>query len=238
MTDIFLSRPTWVSPEFEPGLANFYKLLAMVQLNPRTLGVGADRPTVSPMDEVIALMNECRGAVILGFPQIIVASGRCKADEIASNLVLGTEWNHIEAGLAYARGLPLLAVHHVGVSRGIFDRGAINSFIHQVDLSSPAWALDETVTGALKKWSEKVVRNPARQALVERNDGRRALREEEIIALKVMAENAFCDVDLLASQMKVPTARAKYYIDGLAARGESPEWHQTRLGASGAHRMT
>ncbi|MGB8295357.1 MAG: hypothetical protein WCG85_08005 [Polyangia bacterium] len=24
----------------------------------------------------------------------------------------------------------------------------------------------------------------------------------------------------------------------LAARGESPEWHQTRLGASGAHRMT
>ena len=33
-----------------------------------------------------------------------------------------------------------------------------------------------------------------------------------------------------------------YLLSGLAAalaaRGESPEWHQTRLGASGAHRMT
>jgi hypothetical protein len=31
---------------------------------------------------------------------------------------LPTEWNHIEAALAYSQQLPLLVIHHRGIKRG------------------------------------------------------------------------------------------------------------------------
>jgi hypothetical protein len=61
MTYVFVSRPTWVAPNFEKGLASFLRLLENMKLKPRTLGAGGDYPSKSPLDEVIALMNECPG---------------------------------------------------------------------------------------------------------------------------------------------------------------------------------
>ena len=119
MIDIFLSRPTWVSPDHKSGLEHFLGLLATMELNPRTLGT-TDYPSKCPLDEVIALMDRCQGAIILGYPQITATHGRLKDIDITEPLLLPTEWNHIEAGLAYARDLPLLVVSHIGVVRGIF----------------------------------------------------------------------------------------------------------------------
>ena len=123
--DVFVSRPTWVAAEFEAGLAAFLRVLRSLDLTPRTLGA-TDYPSKAPLDEVIALMGKCAGAVILGYPQLVVETGHLKGVPINQALELPTEWNHIEAGLAYARELPLLVIHHRGVRRGIFDRGATN----------------------------------------------------------------------------------------------------------------
>jgi hypothetical protein len=139
-SNVFLSRPTWVGEDFRPGLDGFIGMLEGMGLHPRTLGT-TDYPNKAPLDEVIALLNKCSGAVILGLPQISVTGGFLKDSAIAKELLLPTEWNHIEAGLAYARGLPLLAIHHLGVRRGIFDRGAMSTFLYERDLASPAWPL-------------------------------------------------------------------------------------------------
>jgi hypothetical protein len=155
MIDVFVSRPTWISPEFKEGLDGFLGLLESLQLNPRTLGA-TDYPTKAPLDEVISLLDECGGAVILGYPQIMVSEGRIKTKEVR-NIPLATEWNHIEAGLAYARSLPLLVIHHLGVGRGIFDRGAINSFIYERDLSAPQWPLAPEIRGSVSKWKDQCV---------------------------------------------------------------------------------
>lgn len=154
--DVFVSRPTWVGPVFEPGLRGALARLADLGFNPRTLGA-TDYATRAPLDEVIELMKQCRGAVILGYPQIEVAAGSVRGKTLLSPIFLSTEWNHIEAGLAHARGLPLLVIHHSGVARGVFDRGAISSFIYQLDLSDPAWALEERLTGVLRKWRDDVL---------------------------------------------------------------------------------
>lgn len=154
--DIFLSRPTWIAKEFKNGLNIFLSKLTDLKLNPRTLGT-TDYPTKSPLDEVIKIMKECRGAVILGYPQIEISSGKVKDDEINSPIFLPTEWNHIEAGLAYASGLPLLVIHHVGVCRGIFDRGALNSFIFSRDFKDPTWSTQEDLSGAIRSWRNDVL---------------------------------------------------------------------------------
>jgi hypothetical protein len=159
--NVFVSRPTWIGKTFEAGLDAFIRVLKSHDLTPRTLGA-TDYPSKSPLDEVIGLMEQCSGAVILGYPQILVRAGTFKDEDIAEVFSLPTEWNHIEAALAYARGLPLLVIHHLAIDRGIFDRGAVSAFLHKTDLTMEGWPLEPAIHGALQKWKNDCLRNPIR----------------------------------------------------------------------------
>jgi hypothetical protein len=154
--EVFVSRPTWIHDSFREGLRVFLTRLSDLGINARTLGA-TDQPTRAPLDEVISLLDKCRGAVILGYPQIQINTGQLKNQWLEAPLSLPTEWNHIEAGLAYARKLPLLVIHHVGIARGIFDRGALNSFLFERDLTDSAWASTEDIGGAIRSWRDNVL---------------------------------------------------------------------------------
>ena len=176
--DVFVSRPTRVEEAFRPGLGVFLTRLTDMGLNPRTVGA-TDYPTKSPLDGVIHLLDTCRGAVILGYPQIRVQTGSIRGQDLEAPILLPTEWNHIEAGLSYARRLPLLVIHHVGVIRGIFDRGALNGFIFAKDLSDPAWSSGDDISGAIRAWRDEVLgfaptpesrRHPVYDALLKSKD--------------------------------------------------------------------
>ncbi len=151
MRTVFLSQPTWIPEENSQGLKLFKRGLEHRGLTPRTIGV-TDQPSRSPLDEVIALMKESVGAIILGIPQISVESGTLKGNKIEKPIVLATEWNHIEAALAHALGLPLLVIHDRLVCRGVFDRGAANTFLHCVDFSIDSWSQSDHIDGAVTKW--------------------------------------------------------------------------------------
>ncbi|KAB0663572.1 hypothetical protein F6V25_16355 [Oryzomonas japonica] len=105
-------------------------------------------------------MRECQGAIILGYPQIIVETGSIKDQRIDKNIKLPTEWNQIEAALAYEMELPLLVIHDIGITRGIFDRGTLNAFIYEVDLSMAGWCLEESVSGSITTWNSRLTSSP------------------------------------------------------------------------------
>lgn len=105
------------------------------------------------MDEVIRLMKKCVGTIVLGFPQIIIEQGLIKNQTVSHPISLGTEWNHIEAALAYCLQIPTLVIHDETVTRGIFDRGTLNSFIYSFDLADPTWGLDPIAIGAINSWN-------------------------------------------------------------------------------------
>lgn len=154
MINIFISRPTWIAEEFKEGLTGFLSFLDTHDITPRTLG-STDYPTESPLDEVITIMDDCKGAIILGYPQIYVLSSVIK-ESGKDDFLLPTEWNHIEAALAYMKKMPLLIIHHKGITRGIFEHGAISKFIYEKDLSKTNWFLSEDIKGALKKWKASI----------------------------------------------------------------------------------
>jgi len=156
-----------VGPEFVQGLEAFTSILKSYEINPRTLGV-SDYPTNTPLDEVISIMDQCVGAIILGYPQIEVKEGVLKGGTIESCVVLATEWNHIEAGLAYAKRLPLLVIHHKGVRRGIFDRGAIGKYLYEVDLSNSTWFSEEQIIGAIVAWKNILTETISTEGQIEK----------------------------------------------------------------------
>jgi ribosomal protein S27AE len=155
MINIFLSRPNFIEDQFQKGLDCFISHLSSHELSPRTVG-STDYPTVSPLDTVINLMKQCKGAIILGYPQIIMETGKIKNNKIEMPICMPTEWNHIEAALAYAMDIPLLLIHHRGITRGVFDRGTMNSFIYEKDLSDPSWPLSQDIIGAFKQWKSNL----------------------------------------------------------------------------------
>lgn len=155
MIHVFLSRPTYIPQRQRQGLDVFCSLLDMMDLCPRTLGT-TDYPNESPLDEILRILDTCSGMIVLGFSQLFVEKGTLKEKQITCPLKLATEWNQIEAALAYSRNMPLLIIHDKDVSRGVFDHGALGNFIHETDFSDLHWSESPSIRGALKTWKEKV----------------------------------------------------------------------------------
>ena len=155
MKKIFLSRPNWIPANCQAGLENFYNLLSSNELDPRTIGQ-SDYPNESPLDEVIKLMEKCHGTIVLGIPQIEIFDGMIKEHKISKNEILGTEWNHIEGAIAHSLKQPMLIIHDKNVTRGIFDRGSSNTYLHGVDMTDQSWAIHRSISGAVSNWKSKL----------------------------------------------------------------------------------
>ncbi len=222
MIDVFVSRPTWVPPSFRQGLEGFLGLLTSLGLNPRTLGA-TDYPSKAPLDEVIRLMQLCSGAIILGYPQIVASGGSIKDEPFSGELLLPTEWNHIEAGLAYAREIPLLVVHHFGVRRGIFDRGAIANFIYELNLEDPSWPLAANIRGAVGTWRKDVLERPRgghvqpEKAAPTSTVQAAILSDDHVRVLHTFATSSRgrLTAEEIAEEQGVSLEKAKYFVDGL-----------------------
>jgi hypothetical protein len=192
-------------------------MLEQLGLRPRSLGT-TDQPIRCPLDDVIRLLDQCLGAVILGYPQIRVTGGDLRGEPIETSLLLPTEWNHIEAGLAYARNLPLLVIHHTGVGRGIFDRGAIDAFLYQVNLSDSLWSSTPGITGALATWKTQVLDGRSAAASTQGTVHRRAPLSEDLLqVLKVLAAAPTdrATTEDVARSLSVPKQRVQYFLDQL-----------------------
>ena len=236
MIDVFLSRPTWLPDEFTNGLTRFLSFLKTHDLKPHTIGA-TDYPNQGPLDEVIALIDRCRGAIILGYPQIVIAEGRIKDLPIQGEVLLPTEWNHIEAGLAYARSLPLLVIHHIGVIRGIFDRGAINNFIYEVDLRASDWPLTPQISGALTKWKTDVLARPIDPptSRSDESSGSPLVLEGEVLEILKFfgdASKRFWKAPELASHFGINVPKMEYYLGILTEAGYLHPHHNYIEGTS------
>lgn len=224
MLDIFISRPTWVPDEFLKGLNNFLSFIEEMELNPRTLG-STDYPTDAPLDEVISIMDECKGMLVLGYPQIFVSKGKIKEVARQEEFILPTEWNHIEASLAYVKKLPLLVIHHNGIRGGIFDKGAIGKFIYSVDLKEEGWFLSQKMKGAFKKWKEMLKKVPKKQDSEKKSTPiikkkYEKLEESDILAIlsshlhttKIISNKKVINYSEVDESLGLPSGSTKKYI--------------------------
>jgi hypothetical protein len=151
----FLSRPLWVKSHVENHLAKLNEKLKEMDFEIRTIGVNSTS-FASPFNEIVEVLKTCHCAIILGFPLMYVREGTLKGEEIKKGFSLPSEWNQIEAAVSLMLGKPTLMMLHNGVaSRGLFDRGAANVFIHVFNSLGPKW-VDDTVP-KLKDLKEKVL---------------------------------------------------------------------------------
>lgn len=115
---VFVGTPSSLSPSQEPVLHEWLDWLAARAVHVRRLEphmYGDD-----PWAQLIALLTEVDGAVLLGFPQQNAdespwPTGR---DETGATRARTSSWLQVEAGMVIALGLPLLVAADAGVDDG------------------------------------------------------------------------------------------------------------------------
>jgi hypothetical protein len=131
-------------------------------LVPHTVG----RNTFSadaPLKAVTELLDRCSGTLVIAlersyFPLGTEKRGGPKAFALA-DVKLPTPWNHIEAAMAYARGLPLMVVVEAGLrSEGLLERG-YDWYVQSVKPEAAALSTNE-FNGVLASWKQKMITTP------------------------------------------------------------------------------
>jgi hypothetical protein len=130
---VFVSCPTELNPAQEEFHGFVLRQLKKFGLEDRALG-RSDYPTEFPLREVLTIARHCAGGVILGFEQVHAATATAKRGTERpprlKNFVAPTPWNHLEAGILFGIGLPLLVFAEKGINGGIFDHGVTDAFVH------------------------------------------------------------------------------------------------------------
>lgn len=155
-TDVFLSRPSIVTDQYTNGLHRMYERLGELKIRPRTIGI-SDTPLRSPFSEVENLIRQCKGMIVLGYPQFELIDGTFRGSKLRPGTFLPSEWHQIEGCLAYSRKIPTLVIAHDGIDRGIFALGSADVFIHQTDLSMADWIDSEEIQKALDEFRRRII---------------------------------------------------------------------------------
>jgi hypothetical protein len=154
---VFVSCPTSLSKEQESKRTIICNVLESLNLEPRALG-RSDYPANLPLREVLVIARHCAGGVILGFNQFTATAGTWKPGTsspvpISEPANFPTAWNHLEAGILFSLGKPLLVFREEGISGGAFDPGVTEVFVHKMPL---ARGKKSELREVFLKWRDKV----------------------------------------------------------------------------------
>lgn len=128
-------------------------------LVPHTVG----RNTFSadaPLKTVTELLDRCSGTVVIALERTYFAAGIEKRggpkESALAEVKLPTPWNHIEAAMSYARGLPLMVIVEAGLkSEGLLERG-YDWYVQWVNPEATALTSNE-FNGVLASWKQKMM---------------------------------------------------------------------------------
>lgn len=158
---VFVSCPTELNSAQESARAIILKQLDRNGLEARALG-RSDYPIEFPLKEVFVLATHCSGGLVLGFEQLWVESGQVKRraagkeTRIDKPFALPTPWNHVEAGILFSLGIPLLVFRESSVSGGVFDSGVTDVFVHEMPMGRLSIEKRRGLTEVFLKWQSKV----------------------------------------------------------------------------------
>lgn len=157
MTNIFISRPTTISEKYESPYSEFETFLRDKGIKSRRLG-GSDYSRKAPLIAVMDIIEDCKGAIIIGYPQFEFHNASKRADTVLSesSMLFPTPWNQIEAVLAYKKRIPVLVIAQNEINGGIFDNGITGEFVLKTDLSNNDWYKEKAFCGIFNDWYKDI----------------------------------------------------------------------------------
>lgn len=160
--DVFLSVGGTANDSQERFVQAVENRLRSEGLIPNTVG----RNTFSvdaPLKTVEELMERCVGTVVLALERSYFPEGTEKRggdnERSITEIALPTPWNHIEAAMAYSRGLPLLVIVQEGLKHeGLLEPG-YDWYVQSIPLDE-SYLGSAQFNGVLASWKAKIDAGP------------------------------------------------------------------------------
>jgi hypothetical protein len=157
-TNVFISVGRTSTPEQEEFVYSFEQFLIGNGFTPRTVG-RTDFSSLQPLKFIKQLMKQCSGTVVIAFERIHIQGGLERRGSgtktVIRNENIPTVWNHIEAGMAYVLGHPLLVI----AEQGLRIEGVLESdhdwYIQWVDINIPI-SSNREFAGIFTDWKKQV----------------------------------------------------------------------------------
>ena len=172
--DTFVSRPTKLPKSFEDAYSAFHCYVEKHHgLRLRRLG-STDYSDEAPLRAIIEIMDECKGAIILGYPQIEIYHHIRRSIDVSQDptLMFPTPWNQIEASLAFGAKLPVLVIGHPGIGGGVFDHGVTGQYVLTEDLAQMDWFMQQPFQQLLAKWKKRIDPSASTREMARTKTGR------------------------------------------------------------------
>jgi hypothetical protein len=147
----------------------------------RSLGFGPQRmgdnqySYLSPLAAIRKVMESCHGAVIVGMERSHALIGYdrpgSEREREFTHRRQATVWCHLEAGMAYQMGLPLLILReeilHV---EGVLDPAVSGYFVHSFDVANAAQEIPIEMSQLISSWGQAVRERLAGDGKAQRRD--------------------------------------------------------------------
>ena len=155
---IFISVGGTSTAEQEEFVKAVEQRLTSENLIPNTVGRNKFSAN-APLLAVKELMEDCTGLIIIALERTYFEKGKerrgSSKEKELNDVKFTTPWNQIEAGMAYAKGLPILAIIEDGIRvEGLLEKG-YDWYVLTVDPNVNALSTVE-FNGVLSSWKEKV----------------------------------------------------------------------------------
>jgi hypothetical protein len=140
----------------EEFLAGIEKKLKSHNLNPVNLGK-SNWSYRAPMSPIKKIMSKCKAAIIIGLERSHSYIGYDREGSPASSEYVhkfqSTPWIHIEAGMAYQMGIPLLILKEKKLhSEGILDPLVSEFFVFEFVIENVFKSLSAELISVIESW--------------------------------------------------------------------------------------
>lgn len=157
---VFVSAPSPenLNPAQTASAEMIHTLVRRYKLEWRALG-RSDYPNDLPLKEVLRMIRHCSGGIILGFEQFRMTGGQVRPGSpraTTADMSFPTPWNHLEAGILYSAGLPLMIFREPDVRGGVFDVGSTEVFIHPMPTETMPKQSRDDLDSVFQNWVAKV----------------------------------------------------------------------------------
>jgi hypothetical protein len=157
---VFFSVGTPHLPIQEEFITGLKGQLCSLGFDPQRMGDN-QYSYLSPMAAIRRVMESCHGAVIVGMERSHALIGYDRPGSEREREFVhrrqATVWCHLEAGMAYQMGLPLLILREDSLHvEGVLDPAVSGYFVHSFDVTKVAEETPTSMGQLISSWGEAV----------------------------------------------------------------------------------
>jgi hypothetical protein len=161
MIDVFISHPTPFNEQQTMFLDLLKMRLAEHGLNAVNLGIN-NWNYRKPLIPIKDLIEKCKGAILVGLERHHSYIGYEKESSLEQNETLHkyttSPWIHIEGGMAYQAGLPMIILKEDKVHpEGILDPNNSESYIFSFTLINNTKKLSDELEQIIESWVQQII---------------------------------------------------------------------------------